>query len=300
MNHVARGFQSAPRPRGRGDRAAQDGPHHAGGFNPRPARAGGATGAAGRRLGHTKCFNPRPARAGGATSTCSRRSLPPSPFQSAPRPRGRGDKAVTAEGVFTTSFNPRPARAGGATRRRTSRRRAGACFNPRPARAGGATRLTGPGQQHGDVSIRAPPARAGRLELLRETQLDIVFQSAPRPRGRGDFPEQFQIQTEGVSIRAPPARAGRLRPGLPTEPQDLCKPFPPTCQLFPHTGRLACQRTIGTLRHPGLSGAARNPGLQPDTAGSRQRVHRIRGSIKSTGFAAPWCSIRRTAVSSRK
>ena len=37
-----------------------------------------------------------------------------------------------------------------------------------------------------------------------------MFQSAPRPRGRGDFGKFLEHEDADVSIRAPPARAGRL------------------------------------------------------------------------------------------
>ena len=65
-----------------------------------------------------------------------------------------------------------------------------------------------------DVSIRAPPTRAGRLRPCRHGAHSTQFQSAPRPRGRGDGVDARGIVDEiVVSIRAPPTRAGRLHPG---------------------------------------------------------------------------------------
>jgi hypothetical protein len=94
------------------------------------------------------------------------------------------------------------------------------------------------------------------------------------------------------------------------ESQRLCSPFPPTCQLFPFINRLICQRAGKIIgRHCG-SATARNPGRPPGTPGSRKRGHigtfqrirradrreagptlnghhKISGSVKSSGWAAP-------------
>jgi len=63
---------------------------------------------------------------------------------------------------------------------------------------------------------------------------------------------------------------------------------------------LSFQRTMQSVRHRGGNGAPRNPGLLPGTYGSRQRAHKMSGSVKSTGLSTPWCSVRCTAFSSRK
>ena len=62
-----------------------------------------------------------------------------------------------------------------------------------------------------DVSIRAAPARARRHERVRYRDLLAKFQSAPRPRGRGDNRQGAFRNIRGVSIRAAPARARRRR-----------------------------------------------------------------------------------------
>ena len=102
------------------------------------------------------------------------------------RPRGRGDW-----------------RSG---RGRLSRSR----FNPRPARAGGATAYAKSIARDRFVSIRAPPARAGRqhsvgTEPIRST---VSIRAPPARAGR---PAGFDAGSGSgaVSIRAPPARAGR-------------------------------------------------------------------------------------------
>ena len=181
-------FQSAPRPRGRGDAARtlrSTGPES---FNPRPARAGGATVVlAAMGFGLRVSIRAPPARAGRRWKL--RDSLKAQKFQSAPRPRGRGDPGasglITMPGPFQSA--PRP-RGRGDMPADGSAAKACQRFNPRPARAGGATQATTQQQVGGEVSIRAPPARAGRHNHILYT-LDNVF----------------------VSIRAPPARAGRHR-----------------------------------------------------------------------------------------
>ena len=86
-------------------------------FNPRPARVGGATRASDSHCAHVRRFQsaPRP-RGRGDTELVASAGMPASQFQSAPRPRGRGDSRNPAI-VLTpvTSFNPRPAHVGGAT-----------------------------------------------------------------------------------------------------------------------------------------------------------------------------------------
>ena len=59
------------------------------------------------------------------------------------------------------------------------------------------------------VSIRAPPSRAGRRAPVVVTGHSKGFQSAPRPRGRGDNTRICMAAQDRVSIRAPPSRAGR-------------------------------------------------------------------------------------------
>ena len=152
-------------------------------------------------------------------------------FQSAPRPRGRGDLFRRVFLVSLRRFNPRPARAGGATFSPHVSRPSVFRFNPRPARAGGATDPREDTAVAGVVSIRAPPARAGRprQEMLAALAVqvsirapparagrpigpasmlsEVVFQSAPRPRGRGD---QFQSEPRWSHscFNPRPARAG--------------------------------------------------------------------------------------------
>ena len=225
-------FQSAPRPRGRGDVGQEASEEGEISFNPRPARAGGAPHRAVRlNRGGGVSIRAPPARAGRPSRPPPRRACrkfqsAPRPrgrgdfrsatpetlscmFQSAPRPRGRGDQTQYIGRHPVGCFNPRPARAGGATResRRASRENgfqsaprprgrgdtlmtgwpgSFGSFNPRPARAGGATRAhAGDGRQR-VVSIRAPPARAGRPVSPPKLASAFMFQSAPRPRGRGD------------------------------------------------------------------------------------------------------------------
>src|SRR6185295_12678597 len=86
-------------------------------------------------------------------------------FQSAPRPRGRGDVEATNSSLAASKFQsaPRP-RGRGDERARHHR------------------------QEHWRVSIRAAPAWARRLVYLNRDSIEYLrFQSAPRPRGRGDM-----------------------------------------------------------------------------------------------------------------
>ncbi len=179
-------------------------------FNPRPALASGATWQWNRRTSRTWCFNPRPALASGATRRrrMSQRTVccfNPRPALASGATRGRL-AGLDAE----ASFNPRPALASGATLRTGSRHprtpvsirappsRAGrhlrikppdlwsSRFNPRPALASGATSFPAAVWPVDDVSIRAPPSRAGRQMGINPLQRARMFQSAPRPRERGD------------------------------------------------------------------------------------------------------------------
>jgi hypothetical protein len=61
-----------------------------------------------------------------------------------------------------------------------------------------------------------------------------------------------------------------------------------------------CQRSAANPCANGIQRQSRNPRVSPGTWGSRQHAHKTKGSLKSTGFAAPWCSVRCTALSSRK
>jgi len=154
-------------------------------FNPRLARAGEATAVTHFAPVESTSFNPRLARAGEATTlrlaeaallevsiraspVRARRQWqrplpsPAPPFQSAPRPCGRGDAHCNPQSPIHSRFNPRLARAGEATV---------------------------PGDHHQQlalVSIRASPVRARRLLRCAWTQSAGPFQSAPRPCGRGD------------------------------------------------------------------------------------------------------------------
>ncbi len=127
-------------------------------------------------------FNPRPAHAGGATyttSTCVEVLLS---FQSAPRPRGRGDKRGLTSHPHSRGFNPRPAHAGGAT--------------------SAAAKL----YRDMKVSIRAPPTRAGRPNVTTASPSAALFQSAPRPRGRGDVKARGETISKLVFQSAPRPR----------------------------------------------------------------------------------------------
>jgi len=61
-----------------------------------------------------------------------------------------------------------------------------------------------------------------------------------------------------------------------------------------------CQRTGERLSAAAGYRMPRTSGRRSGTGGSRRGVHRIRGSVRSTGLSTPWCSVRRAAVSSRK
>ena len=135
----------------------------------------------------------------------------PRTFQSAPRPRGRGDPVVQAQIEPGRCFNPRPAHAGGATSgQRLGPADAAVSIRAPPTRAGRPVRasllarrrlvsIRAPptragrhgkldrNRHDGAVSIRAPPTRAGRHEPTDFIDLVGKFQSAPRPRGRGDI-----------------------------------------------------------------------------------------------------------------
>jgi len=80
---------------------------------------------------------------------------------------------------------------------------------------------------------------------------------------------------------------GRPRPALPVRPQDVTSPLPRTCQSTFDRPRLICQRTGETYLFCSAFRPARNTGGQAGTGGSRKGVHRINGSVRSTGLATP-------------
>ena len=244
-------FKSAPPPaRGRPGRARPDsGP----GFNPRPARVGGATwrgdvpsglkdvsirappARAGRLADRSisarspSLFQsaPRPRGRGDVTAGRARRS-PRSLFQSAPRPRGRGDLVVGGLRAASDEFQsaPRPRGRGDLHDRDVASAAMHVSIRAPPARAGRRKLMVS--RRCDAVSIRAPPVRGATGRWPRRTSVSIrappawrgdcaaadvasQFQSAPRPRGRGDVVACLpSCGVRLVSIRAPPARAGRL------------------------------------------------------------------------------------------
>ena len=129
-------------------------------------------------------------------------------FQSAPRPRGRGDISSAFASRSCRCFNPRPAHAGGATRACLNSEIGTQSFNPRPAHAGGATLPQSEAADLYEVSIRAPPTRAGRLEPTAARQRLRKFQSAPRPRGRGDTCEG-KARCAAAKFQSAPRPRGR-------------------------------------------------------------------------------------------
>lgn len=90
-----------------------------------------------------------------------------------------------------------------------------------------------------------------------------------------------------VSIRAPVRTPGRPRSALPVRPQDVTSPLPRTCQSTSDRPRLICQRTGETDLFCSAFRTARNMGGQAGTGGSRKGVHKINGSVRSTGLATP-------------
>jgi len=80
---------------------------------------------------------------------------------------------------------------------------------------------------------------------------------------------------------------GRPRSALPVRPQDVTNPLSRTCQSTSVRPRLTCQRTGGADVFCWVFGPARNIGGQADAWGSRRRVHKISGSVRSTGLATP-------------
>ncbi len=119
-------------------------------------------------------------------------------FQSAPRPRGRGDQETPCNAAIVSCFNPRPDRAAGATNDFHLDANSNESFNPRPDRAAGATTYArNKGGAYASFNPR-PDRAAGATRLV------------PRLLGL--------VQ---VSIRAPTARPGRQRPAHETEPQAL-------------------------------------------------------------------------------
>ena len=137
-----------------------------------------------------------------------------------PRPRERGDWAITSDCSSAQSFNPRPRERGDASSRVASGRRQPVSIHA-PARgatgpsfcscrlaivsihapARGATLSHGQKRHRQNVSIHAP-ARGATDWRRRSTSCLIRFN--PRPRERGDhFPTHLHPITAGVSIHAP-------------------------------------------------------------------------------------------------
>jgi hypothetical protein len=203
-------FQSAPRPRGRGDAIVPICEPRPSSFNPRPAHAGGATGNAGHAGDCTGVsIRDPPTRAGRQTLGGKNTATCQVSIRAPPTRAGRRARAREQRPNVSVSIRAPPTRAGRPTRVFIWVLLIG-CFNPRPAHAGGATERLAPThpcagvsirapptragrpvvarvhRQRGQVSIRAPPTRAGRHGQRSEFAEWIAFQSAPRPRGRGD------------------------------------------------------------------------------------------------------------------
>ena len=81
-----------------------------------------------------------------------------------------------------------------------------------PARAG-RREVDGGDSEAAAVSIRAPPARAGRLCPEGKLTLQrFEFQSAPRPRGRGDCGPVLRLSHKGfIALFRQPANPSRPR-----------------------------------------------------------------------------------------
>jgi len=154
-------------------------------FNPRRALTGAATGVVEGTEREATCFNPRRALTGAATP--------------------RGDTMPSR----SIRFNPRRALTGAATRKQVSTHAdIRVSIRAAPSRArrlylSAASRCTSP------VSIRAAPSRARRHLPDYQDAMQRLFQSAPRPHGRGDFVPVVMDDYFAVSIRAAPSRARR-------------------------------------------------------------------------------------------
>ena len=139
-------------------------------------------------------------------------------FQSAPRPRGRGDAIGQCGCCGFMCFNPRRARAGAATQTVLTRViTEDVSIRAAPARARRHP-LTGGPFTPGPVSIRAAPARARRrtVDEVGNRAADVSIRAAPaRARRRTPFHDGAQIAR--VSIRAAPARARRRSAPLVTD-----------------------------------------------------------------------------------
>ena len=134
-------------------------------------------------------------------------------FQSAPRPRGRGDTNKQSAGTNLSLFQsaPRPRGRGDFT---------GMMKQDAIDRFQSAPRPRGRGDNSDpimlrivdQVSIRAPPTRAGRLNVVR-TIRPSPSRFNPRPAHAGGATRHRSIGcwNYSVSIRAPPTRAGRHR-----------------------------------------------------------------------------------------
>ncbi len=157
------------------------------------------------------------------------------PFQSAPRPCGRGDSFGTniiwrAPPVSIRAPTARPGRHKYFLALAPANE-----FQSAPRPRGRGDMFAVSGSLHKPwVSIRAPTARPGRQARIATDAAWNKFQSAPRPRGRGDHEDEMGARADKrfnprpdraagatpeaavggiplhVSIRAPTARPGRL------------------------------------------------------------------------------------------
>jgi single-stranded DNA-specific DHH superfamily exonuclease len=137
------------------------------------------------------------------------------------------------------------------------------------------------------VSIRAPRSRTGRLDSTWKGIVSIKFQSAPRARARGD---------------CGPANRQRRKLLLhhPREDGDISRVQ--TDSIVKEQRKRSDFIAVLTNREtPGFESALGVRAPRRVIADSQNdRSQRISGSVKSTGLATPWCSVRVTAFSSRK
>ncbi len=115
------------------------------------------------------------------------------------------------------------------------------CFNPRPDRAAGATVDPAGAADRVPVSIRAPTVRPGRQHCLVAILTLIVFQSAPRPCGRGD-PGRRERRTSPRRFNPRPDRAA----GATRRPHSLL-PAPSSFNPRPDRAAGATKIQLGSL-----------------------------------------------------
>ncbi len=212
----------------------------------------------------------------------------PTLFQSAPRCEHRGDSLCPSRLSSPARVSIRaPVRTPGRQTLRTGCWTR-TCSIRAPVRTPGRPRQYPPPTRPTIVSIRAPVRTPGRLRTTFSAQVScIVSIRAPvRTPGRPG-PSRCPRPPDDVSIRAPVRTPGRLRSALPVRPQDVTSPLPRTCQSTSDRPRLICQRTGETDLFCSAFRPARNMGGQAGTGGSRRGVHKINGSVRSTGLATP-------------